>query len=113
MNPIKVFLSMFALGIVATIIAGAVGVLTSDNQAAEPGEVVSADPEAIVQQSCISCHGADLQGGMGGQAPGLVGMDLSKEEIVHILINGQGSMMPAGLVPGNEEVVAEYLLSLE
>src|SRR5690606_21908441 len=99
------------VGIVATVIAGAVGVLTSGEM--ESGEVVSADPEAIVQQSCIACHGNDLQGGMGGQAPGLVGISLSKEEIVDVLVNGQGTMMPAGLVPGNEEAVAEYLLSLQ
>lgn len=111
MNPIKVFLSMFALGIVATIVAGAVGVLTSGDEGT--GEVASADPEVLVQQSCIACHGSDLQGGMGGQAPSLIGMDLTKEEIVDILINGQGTMMPGGLVPGNEEAVAEYLLSLQ
>lgn len=63
--------------------------------------------EAAYQKSCISCHGANLEGGMG---PALKGLNLSKEEIVDIIKNGKGSM-PGNLAPGNEEAIAEYLLS--
>ena len=41
------------------------------------------DGEALVQASCIGCHGGDLTGGMG---PDLIGLDA--EHIKDVLING-------------------------
>ena len=41
---------------------------------------------------CIGCHGGDLEGGMGGTAPALAGTSLSKDEIVKIIKEGQGTM---------------------
>jgi len=74
------------------------------------GEVTeSADAEAIVQESCIACHGGDLGGQ--GQAPALsdVGSRLSEEEILDVIENGRGGM-PAHIIEGAEaEVVAEWL----
>lgn len=108
---------MFVLGIVVTIIAGFIGLSHDPSEVAEGdqpnGEAVeSAAPDALVQQSCIGCHGTDLQGGMGGAAPSLVNMDISKEEIIEVLTNGRGAM-PPGVAAGNEEAVAEYLLSIQ
>lgn len=68
---------------------------------------LAAQGEAAYKQSCISCHGANLEGGLG---PSLKGINLSKEEIVEIIKNGRGNM-PGNLSPGNEEAIAEYLLS--
>lgn len=65
--------------------------------------------EKVANASCIGCHGTDLTGGMG---PDLTNLSLSKEEIVDVLVNGKGSM-PAETAKGDEEAVADYLLSLK
>lgn len=65
--------------------------------------------ESVTQSSCIGCHGNDLTGGMG---PNLHGLTLSKDEIVEIVTNGKGQM-PGGLAKGDEEAVADYLLTLK
>ncbi|GGK23683.1 cytochrome c' [Caldalkalibacillus thermarum] len=81
---------------------------TDNADSPEAGEVslVAAGEEAY-QKSCISCHGGNLEGGAG---PALTDLTLSKEEIIEVIKNGQGTM-PGGLAPGNEEAIAEYLLS--
>lgn len=114
MSPIKVFMSMFLIGIVATIAAGFIGLSYDPEGAAEEqvGEVAQSSPEELVQSSCIGCHGTDLTGGMGGQAPSLVNLNVGKDEIIDVLKNGRGTM-PKGLAVGQEEAVAEYLLSIQ
>ncbi|MEK5071415.1 cytochrome c551 [Sporosarcina sp. FSL K6-1508] len=73
-------------------------------------DTASVDPEKVVQTSCVSCHGGnlDLKGGMG---PDLsqVGDRLSETEIHDVIINGRGSM-PPGLIKGAEaDAVAKWL----
>jgi cytochrome c551 len=82
---------------------------TADESAGDPD--VMATGEAVVSQACISCHGANLEGGYGPSLQN-IGDKYNKEEIVTILINGKGSM-PGNLAEGNEEAVAVYLLSLQ
>ncbi|WP_042477315.1 c-type cytochrome [Bacillus ndiopicus] len=65
--------------------------------------------ESVAKANCIGCHGGDLTGSMG---PSLHGLTLSKEEIVDILKNGKGNM-PAGQAKGDEEAVADYILTLK
>lgn len=116
MNPIKVFASIFAAGLVLTVALGIIG-LTQDDQLAEDGvenggaveEPVAQDPEALIQQACISCHGADLSGGMG---PSLLDMEIDRDEIIDVLVHGAPNM-PGGLADGMEEEVADYLLSIQ
>lgn len=70
------------------------------------------EAEYIAQESCISCHGGDLEGGIG---PSLkdVGYRLSPSEIEDIIIYGMGNM-PGGLVSDDEAyLLAEWLYSLE
>jgi cytochrome c551 len=72
------------------------------------GEKAAADAEKLVQQNCVSCHGQNLEGGVG---PSLekVGSKLSQEEIENIILNGQGSM-PKGLLQGDDaKAVAAWL----
>ena len=57
---------------------------------------------ALLQRSCMSCHGVNLQG-VPGDGPSLqaVGARLSAEEIMYILKNGKGNgRMPKGLLEG-------------
>jgi cytochrome c551 len=95
---------------------------TTDDNAEDTGADESADKsagnadaiaagEAVVNRSCISCHGANLEGGYGPTLQN-IGEEYNKEEIINILINGKGSM-PGNLAEGQEEAVAEYLLSLQ
>lgn len=65
--------------------------------------------EKVANASCVGCHGGDLTGAMG---PDLTNTSLSKEEIVDVLVNGKGAM-PADTADGQEEAVAEYILSLQ
>ena len=64
-----------------------------------------------MKSSCTTCHGVDLKG---TGTPSLHNLDqkYDKDAIVDILVNGKGGM-PAGLVPGMEDAVADYLLTLK
>ncbi|MDQ0338420.1 cytochrome c551 [Caldalkalibacillus uzonensis] len=80
----------------------------TEETGADTGEAtLVAQGEEAYQKSCISCHGGNLEGGAG---PALANLTLSKDEIVEVIKNGQGSM-PPNLAPGQEEAIAEYLLS--
>lgn len=100
------------------LLLGTMFILAACGGAEEPAEdtadttegatTETASAEEIVQQSCIGCHGRNLEGGSGPQLTE-VGAKYSQEEIASIIINGQGSM-PKGLL--NEEdaqVVAAWL----
>src|SRR5690625_2770437 len=65
------------------------------------GSVDVAAAEDAYQQSCASCHGADLSGGAGPDLQN-VGSSYSAEEIADIIENGTGSM-PAGLASGEDK----------
>ncbi|WP_335869704.1 menaquinol-cytochrome c reductase cytochrome b/c subunit [Bacillus sp. 2205SS5-2] len=74
---------------------------------------VEVDKEAegyqiYTDQTCINCHGENLEGVAG---PALVGADLDPEEVADIAVNGQGSMM-GGIFKGSDEELeklAQYL----
>ncbi|OMP65824.1 cytochrome c551 [Domibacillus epiphyticus] len=72
------------------------------------GETTAAAGEEVYQQSCLSCHGGDLEGGF-GPALDKAGGKFSEEEILSIIENGKGQM-PAKVVEGEEaEAVAAWL----
>jgi menaquinol-cytochrome c reductase cytochrome b/c subunit len=52
------------------------------------------------EQTCLTCHGDNLQGGPA--APALTGIDLSPEEIAKIAKNGRGNM-PKGVFKGSDK----------
>ncbi|WP_163539609.1 cytochrome c550 [Gracilibacillus sp. YIM 98692] len=111
-NPIIPFALIASLGILAMIVLSVVGLNEQDKIAGEGEEendVVLDDPEAIAE-SCIGCHGGDLEGASG---PSLqqVGSKYSQEEIYEIIMNGiEGTNMPGGLVESEEaEVLSEWL----
>lgn len=77
---------------------------TNDNGAA----TTEVDAEAVVQQSCASCHGGNLEGGA-GPALDKIGASLSEEEIHDVIVNGKGAM-PPGVIKGEEaDAVAAWL----
>lgn len=89
--------------------------------AAQQGKIVAEveiDTEAdgyklLEANTCLTCHGGNLQGGAG--APALVDTGLTPEEIADIAKNGKGAM-PPGIFKGTDEElqkVAEFIAGLE
>ncbi|WP_202079983.1 menaquinol-cytochrome c reductase cytochrome b/c subunit [Caldalkalibacillus salinus] len=71
--------------------------------------------QVYASQSCIDCHGEQLDGlGVSGPAIYNAGEDYTVEEIQDIALNGIGTM-PAGMFEGSDEeleLLAEWLASL-
>jgi cytochrome c551 len=63
----------------------------SPSPGAAAGGAATGDVQAVFKQNCISCHGVNLEGGVG---PNLqkVGTKYSKDQIVGIITNGRGAM---------------------
>ncbi|MGX1901020.1 cytochrome c550 [Thermolongibacillus altinsuensis] len=79
---------------------------------AKTEEAAAANPEDIYKQSCVGCHGANYEGGVGPALKG-VGDRLSPDQIKDVLVNGRGNM-PAGLVPADKaEEMAKWLAELK
>jgi cytochrome c551 len=107
-------MKLLALLLGTSVILGACGGAeepeeeATDTTEGTEGETKTADAEAIVNQSCIGCHGQNLEGG-GGPNLTEVGAKYNKDEIKDILINGKGSM-PSGILDEAEaDVVAAWL----
>ncbi|SER17530.1 cytochrome c550 [Gracilibacillus ureilyticus] len=114
-NPVIPFALIAVLGIVAMIVLSVIGLDEQDRIAngGEEGETVNTDPEAIAQ-SCIGCHGGDLEG---ASAPSLQNLEskYSVEEVEDIINNGiEGTAMQGGIVPSEEAaILAEWLVTGE
>ncbi|MBS8265800.1 cytochrome c [Mesobacillus boroniphilus] len=78
------------------------------DEAGGGGDTAGADPEKLYNQKCSSCHGGDLEGGVGPKLSD-VGSRLSQEDIESVIANGQGSMPPKLLEGENASAVAEWL----
>ncbi|MDQ0299734.1 cytochrome c550 [Salibacterium salarium] len=112
-KPLIPFFLIAVVGLLLTLGLSIVGV----NQQAddESGDTEEQDPveygEEVVMESCVSCHGDNLEGASG---PAIVdaGDDHSAEEIADIAQNGIGDM-PSGQANAEEaQAIAEYLMSL-
>ncbi|WP_226034699.1 menaquinol-cytochrome c reductase cytochrome b/c subunit [Aquibacillus saliphilus] len=84
------------------------------NKPVPPGSTVEIDTEdpgyAVYEQSCLSCHGGELEGVAG---PSLVGIEYSADEIKEIAVEGIGDM-PPGQFDGTEEELqqlADFIVS--
>ena len=98
-------------GIVALLI---ISVLTACNstktpQSAPQGVATDVDPEVLINKSCITCHGEQLEGE--GMAPSLnnVADRLTKEEIIDAIENGRTGM-PILYRGIDAEAIAGWLL---
>ena len=110
-NPIIPYILIMAFGIGLIFFMSLDGAGKSKEEAGgtttENAEASGADLVA----TCISCHGVDLEGGMG---PELVGQD--PEHIVDVLVNGlEGSnfMTPGMKTEAEAQAIADYISSLK
>ncbi len=93
----------------AVLVLGACGGNKAEKPSTSGGETASVDAEAIVNKSCIACHGGNLEGQANAPALNDVGARLSEAEIHTIIEKGQGGM-PGGLIKGEEATaVAKWL----
>ncbi|MCY8939424.1 c-type cytochrome [Peribacillus frigoritolerans] len=80
----------------------------SPNSIGGTQDTSAGNPEEIVSNSCISCHGENLQGGA-GPALNKIGAKYSQNDIEDIINNGKNGM-PAGVISNEEAaIVAEWL----
>lgn len=121
-NPIVPYILIFALGLGLIFFMSLYGLdqkeeianQGEDGKTEDVAESAEFDPDVAVGK-CVSCHGGDLTGGMGGAAPALAGTALSADELKDIIQNGvPGTVMPGGLLPADHvDAMAEYILSLK
>ncbi|MFS0787751.1 cytochrome c [Shouchella sp. 1P09AA] len=65
--------------------------------------------ELYRENSCITCHGDQLQGATG---PTLIGLDYSAEEIEAIIKEGIGYMAPQKVEEEDREALAKWISEL-
>ncbi len=104
---------LLALLLGTSLVLAACGGDDSSDEPANGGEDNSTTADAgqeakLFEQKCSSCHGQNLEGGVGPELK-TVGSKLSKEEIETIIVEGKGSM-PKGLLTGDDaSAVAAWL----
>lgn len=107
-----VLATIVSIGFLVSILVGCSGkeeVKQTENAEQPFNEELIATGEKIAKSNCIGCHGSDLSGDLG---PNLRNTPLTKEQLIQVLIAG-GDTMPPASANGNEEAVAEYLLTLK
>lgn len=109
-NPLIPYVLIMAFGIGLIFFMSFEG--ASDKNSADEehsGETAELNGEEIAKNSCTSCHGGDLSGGMG---PSIVGLDA--DHIKDYALNGSPSgKMPAVLNSEEEaQAVADYISGL-
>jgi len=107
---VKKKLLAFLMGTSLVLAACGGGTAKEENKGTTGGETTATagDAQKFYDQKCSSCHGGNLEGGV-GPALDKEGTKRTKEEIENIIANGQGAM-PAGLLKGDEaSTVAEWL----
>ena len=104
-NPVIPYILIMAFGIGLIFFLS----LTGAGHDEAGGEADTNDDAKLVQ-SCISCHGGNLEGAMG---PSLIGLEADR--IVDVLVNGiEGTVMTPGMKNEAEaKAIAEYISSLE
>lgn len=125
-NPVIPYLLIAVLGVFLVAAISYIGIDQRDaiqNEDNNNGEAenndnngegeTTDDAEAIFKNNCATCHGNDLEGGMGPDLTS-VGGELSADEIDDIITNGTDGGMPDGLIDGDEkEAVVEWLSDME
>lgn len=109
-NPLIGFAVIAVVGVVLMLVIGVWGGNTAKERAdgSNKAKTATMTPDKIFQQNCSSCHGNNLEGGVG---PNLqkIGSTLSKDRILNQIKNGGGAM-PGGIISGKEaDAVATWL----
>lgn len=103
--------SLACLIILLTFSLAACGKSSTPSPSATPGAgagqgaVSTVDTQSIYKQNCMSCHGNNMEGGVG---PNLqkVGSKYNKDQIVTLLTNGKGGMPSFKNKLSNDEIVS-------
>ncbi|OLO38905.1 cytochrome C551 [Alkalihalophilus pseudofirmus] len=119
-RPLFPFAIIAIAGILLMLVLSFQGLLASQADEGEAEEeIVIEDPiaagEELVQRSCISCHGQDLQGLASNPAINALEGKFTEEEIVQIIFGQyEGVSMPAmsNLQQVEAEAIATYLISI-
>ncbi|MEH6942013.1 cytochrome c551 [Bacillus sp. JJ722] len=93
---------LLALFLGTSLVLAACGGDKAEEKPADKGDAGTTTADAgeeaeLYENKCSSCHGGNLEGGV-GPALDKVGASLSKEEIEKIINEGKGAM-PDGLIP--------------
>lgn len=110
-NPLIPFTLIAVVGIVLMIVLGVWGgntVKQRANGGSQTSQSQVQTPDQLFQKNCSSCHGNNLQGGIG---PSLqkVGSKMTKAQILSQIQTG-GGVMPGNLIQGKEaDAVATWL----
>jgi cytochrome c550 len=109
-NPLIPFALIAFLGIGLMFLFSFVGLDNMDEMAGKEEETgPAATPEELYAANCLSCHGDQLQGVV-GPALANIGSEYDVAHIQDVIVNGQGSGMPGGLVTGEQaKALAEWL----
>lgn len=73
---------------------------------------VSAKPEDIYKQNCITCHGDSYQGGVGPALNG-VGKRRDAAYIKNIILNGKNTMPPGLVKEDQADAMVKFLQGLK
>ena len=117
-NPLIPYGIIAIIGILAIVIVAGMGVgqreaLQADQNGEGPvEEAASDDPQALYDANCLSCHGADLSGGMGPDITD-VGSKMSVEEISEIIQKGRGGMPAIQVSVEEADLISEWLSEKE
>ncbi|MEO4052277.1 cytochrome c550 [Solibacillus sp. CAU 1738] len=111
-NPIipYILIMAFGIGLIFFMSLNGAGKNKEEAQNGETGGATQEiNGEAIVQKSCIGCHGGDLTGGMG---PDLT-KGLDAEHVKTVVMKGQGGMPAVVTNEAEAQAVADYISSLK
>lgn len=112
-QPLIPFLLIAVAGLFLMLILAFIGLGQPGEEEEENGNGDDSDDpvevaEAIYEESCLSCHGDNMEGAAG---PPIAGHDT--DAVLTAIEEGPGSM-PADLVSGEEaELVADYVSQAE
>lgn len=72
-------------------------------------EITTSDPEVLYKQSCLACHGSNLQGAA-GPAVTNIASKFTAEEVKTLIMDGKGMMPGDTLTEGQADIVTEWLM---